>query len=139
MNRVMWFDIPVSDVNKGAAFYSDVFGWNVLPLDDMDAQDDLSFRIAQTDTSDAPDRPNRPGAINGGIVTRSIGIMQPTILIEVDDIAQKIEEVMAAGGSKVTDKKALPLAYGHFAYVRDPEGNVIGLWEWMSDRVPAEA
>jgi uncharacterized protein len=72
-------------------------------------------------------------------VTRSIGITQPTILIEVDDIAQKIEQVVAAGGRKVTDKKALPLAYGHFAYVQDPEGNVIGLWEWMSDSVTTEA
>jgi predicted enzyme related to lactoylglutathione lyase len=45
MNRVMWFDIPFSDVNKGAEFYSKLFGWDVLPIDEKDGNDDLSFRV----------------------------------------------------------------------------------------------
>lgn len=133
MNRVMWFDIPVSDIDVGALFYSKVFGWNVLPKHDEDNDDALSFRIAQTDTSGLPHLPDKPGSINGGIVTRKIGISQPTILIEVEDIENKLTEIVAVGGKKITDKKALPLAYGYFAYAEDPDGNVIGLWEAMSD------
>lgn len=130
MNRVVWFDIPVSKVDEGSEFYSKVFGWSVLPRHEQDAGDELSFRVAQTAPSATPDRPDGPGAINGGIVTRAIGISQPTILVEVEDIATKLAEIVMAGGKLVTSKRALPLAHGHFAYAEDPDGNVIGLWEW---------
>jgi uncharacterized protein len=133
MNRVVWFDIPVSHVDAGSDFYKKVFGWNVLPRDANDAGDELSFRVAQTAPSLTPDRPDKPGAINGGIVTRAIGISQPTILVEVEDINAKLTEIVMAGGKRVTSKRALPLAYGHFAYAEDPDGNVIGLWEWAEE------
>lgn len=133
MNRVMWFDIPASDINASAEFYARVFGWNVLPKHEKDSGDELSFRVAQTEASDLPHLPGKPGSINGGIVTRMIGISHPTILVEVEDIAEKLAEIVAAGGKPVADKKALPLADGYFAYVEDPDGNVIGLWEWMAD------
>lgn len=129
MNRVMWFDIPSDDIDGAARFYGELFGWNVLPRDPQDAHSALGFRPAVTSASNDQLEPEVPGAINGGLVTRDIGITQPTILIEVDDILAKIEAVKAAGGSLVREKTHLPLAGGYFAYVTDPEGNVIGLWE----------
>lgn len=64
-------------------------------------------------------------------MTRDIGIKQPTILIEVENIEEKIMKIVAAGGKVVKTKVHLPLAFGHFAYVTDSDGNVLGLWEWQ--------
>ena len=36
-----------------------------------------------------------------------------------------------AGGSTVTPRTAIP-GMGAFAYFKDPEGNVVGLWETTS-------
>lgn len=131
MNQVMWFDIPARDLDASTDFYGKVFGWHVLARDENDSGNALSFRLAQTSPSTLPHQPDRPGAINGGIVTRDIGISQPTILIEVENLEEKLATLVAAGGQAMTARKALPLAGGYFAYAQDPDGNVIGLWEPM--------
>ncbi|GGN30309.1 hypothetical protein GCM10011609_88030 [Lentzea pudingi] len=130
MDKVFWFDVPVRDIDEASEFYHEVFGWEVRPKHSRDGDDALSFRMAFTAQTDDKNTPLKPGAINGGVVTRNIGITQPTILVEVDDVDEKIEKLLQAGGSMVTEKVSLPLANGNFAYAKDPDGNVLGLWEW---------
>jgi len=133
MDKVMWFDIPVHDLDAGARFYGQVFGWDVLPRDPSDPGSALSFRMARTGPSADDGMPASAGAIHGGIVTRDIGITQPAVLIEVDDLDRALERVREAGGRQVTPPRALPLAGGAFAYFEDPDGNVSGLWQWSAD------
>lgn len=130
MNKVFWFDIPTNDIDQSAGFYNKLFGWDVQPRHPDDEKDALSFRMAFTSETDERYTPKTPGSVNGGVVTRDIGITQPTILIEVENVDEKIKEVLAAGGKIVREKVHLPLATGYFAYVTDPEGNIFGLWEW---------
>lgn len=130
-NKVMWFDIPTDNIDKSAEFYGTIFGWDIQPKHKEDLSDSLSFRIALTSETGEKYAPVNPGAINGGLVTREIGITQPTILIEVENIEEKIKEILAAGGKVLKTKVHLPLAFGYFAYVTDPIGNVLGLWEWQ--------
>lgn len=134
MNKVMWFDIPVRDLDTGAHFYQRVFGWDVRPRHPADEDDALSFRVAATADTLPDGAPNTVGAINGGIVTRDIGIRQPTILVEVEDIEAALERIVDAGGCVVSRSRALPLAGGRFAYFEDPDGNISGLWQWTPDR-----
>lgn len=134
MNKVMWFDIPVRDLDAGSRFYQDVFGWDVRPRHPGDEDDVLSFRVANTADTLPSGAPNAIGAINGGIVTREIGIRQPTILVEVDDIEAALERIVNAGGCVVSRSRALPLAGGRFAYFEDPDGNISGLWQWASSQ-----
>lgn len=131
MNKVMWFDIPVRDLDAGAGFYQQVFGWEVRPRHPDDDGGALSFRVASTADTLPDGTPNTPGAINGGIVTRDIGIRQPTILVEVDDLEAALERIVDAGGCIVAQPRALPLAGGRFAYFEDPDGNISGLWQWL--------
>lgn len=133
MDKVMWFDIPVRDLEAGAGFYRQVFGWDVRPRDPADEGGVLSFRVANTADTLADGTPNTPGAINGGIVTRDIGIRQPAILVEVEDIEAALQRIVTAGGCVVTQPRALPLAGGRFAYFEDPDGNISGLWQWVRD------
>jgi uncharacterized protein len=131
MNKVMWFDIPVRDLDAGADFYRTVFGWDVQPRDPADTGGVLGFRVAQTAATSTDGTPQVAGAINGGIVTRDIGIRQPAILVEVEDIEAALERIVGAGGCIVTPSRALPLAGGRFAYFEDPDGNISGLWQWL--------
>ena len=79
-----------------------------------------------------PDRrATEPGAINGALVRRDEGNSAPVVTIDVDDIDAALEQISAAGGSTVTARTAIP-GMGAFAYFKDSEGNVTGLWETTS-------
>ena len=53
------------------------------------------------------------------------------VTIDVDAIDEALQEIEAAGGSTVMPRTAIP-GMGAFAYFKDPEGNVVGLWETTS-------
>ena len=50
------------------------------------------------------------------------------VTIDVDNIDVALEAIAAAGGSIVTPRTAIP-GMGAFAYFKDSEGNITGLWE----------
>ena len=50
------------------------------------------------------------------------------ITIDVDGIDDALKQIEAEGGTTVTPRTAIP-GMGAFAYFKDPEGNVLGLWE----------
>jgi predicted enzyme related to lactoylglutathione lyase len=52
----------------------------------------------------------------------------PVITIDVDSIDDVLTEIEAGGGSTVAARTAIP-GMGAFAYFKDSEGNVMGLWE----------
>jgi uncharacterized protein len=49
----------------------------------------------------------------------------------VEAIDDALKQVEAAGGTTVTPRTPIP-GMGAFAYFKDPEGNVLGLWETAS-------
>jgi len=75
--------------------------------------------------------PTEPGAINGGMMQRDESTPAPVITIDVEAIDVALKEIEAAGGTTVTPRTAIP-GMGAFAYFKDPEGNVLGLWETTS-------
>jgi hypothetical protein len=72
--------------------------------------------------------PTDPGAINGGMFQRDERLTSPVITIDVDGIDDALKQIEDAGGSTVTPRTAIP-GMGAFAYFKDSEGNVLGLWE----------
>jgi len=52
----------------------------------------------------------------------------PNLVIDVDDIEAALRDVAAAGGSTVSGRQPVG-EMGFSAYVRDSEGNLVGLWE----------
>jgi predicted enzyme related to lactoylglutathione lyase len=74
-------------------------------------------------------RPTEPGYVNGGLLARSgAATGGPVLVVDVDDIDAALAAVEAAGGSTVTGRNAVG-DMGFTAYVRDSEGNVVGLWQ----------
>jgi uncharacterized protein len=72
--------------------------------------------------------PTEPGAINGGMTQRSEQLSATVITIDVDGIDDALKQVEAAGGSTVLPRMPIP-GMGAYAYFKDCEGNVVGLWE----------
>jgi predicted enzyme related to lactoylglutathione lyase len=50
------------------------------------------------------------------------------IVVDVDSIDESLEKIGGMGGSTVVGKTPVG-DMGFAAYFKDPEGNVIGLWE----------
>ena len=124
MRKVVHFEIPADDVERAKSFYGSVFDWELNTMQ----MDEGEYTIATTTPVDESMMPTESGGINGGLMQRSDETPSPVITIDVDDIEQSLKDVEAAGGSTVTPRTPIP-GMGAFGYFKDPEGNVMGLWE----------
>jgi hypothetical protein len=123
MGKVVHFEIPADDEGRARAFYGSIFGWRLQELPEMD------YTILMTTPVDQQTQlPLEPGAINGGLMKRSPDTPAPVITVDVESIDDALRRIEAAGGSTVRARTEIP-GMGAFAYFKDTEGNVVGLWE----------
>ena len=123
MDRVCHFEIPFSDKSRATSFYQKVFGWGVHDVPGMP----YSFLI--TTPVDEHQRPTQPGGINGGMYERGEqGSSTPVVVIEVESCEQRVKDVEAAGGSTVMAAQQIA-DMGIYAQVKDPDDNIVGLWQ----------
>ena len=126
MDPIVHFEIPVNDIEKARAFYGATFGWN---LQDWPMPDGSTYIGVHTTPIDEKTRmPLKPGAINGGIMKRTDVVKAPIFAVNVPSIDDKVKQIESAGGKVVMPKMDM-MGMGFYAYVTDPEGNVLGLWE----------
>jgi predicted enzyme related to lactoylglutathione lyase len=123
MAGVVHFEIPADDQERASNFYKEAFGWKIGAVPEMNYN-----TATTTPTDEATGRPNEPGAINGGIIGREGDLTTPIITLDVPDIDATLKTVEQLGGSVVAPKDAIP-GMGFYAYFRDTEGNVMGLWQ----------
>jgi uncharacterized protein len=124
LDKIVHFEIPTDDISRAQNFYKSTFGWQ---LDEMEGMD---YTIVRTVDVDEQQMPKEPGAINGGMMKRSPVTPSPVITINVDSINDSLKKVEAGGGTVVQPRQEIP-GMGAFAYFKDTEGNVMGLWENM--------
>jgi predicted enzyme related to lactoylglutathione lyase len=110
--KVCYVEIPAIDLELSAAFYRDVFGWQIRQRGDGNTAFD--------DTT---------GEVSGAWVTGRSPAAEPGLLlyIWVDDAAAAIDAVIAHGGEIVQ-----PIGIDApeiSARFRDPAGNVVGLYQ----------
>ena len=125
MGKVVHFEIPADDVERAKEFYGSIFDWQ---LQTMSMGEGDYTMVMTTPVDEQTQTPVEPGAINGGMMQRTDRTPSPVITVEVEEIDQSLKEIEAAGGSTVTPRTPIP-GMGAFAYFKDPEGNVLGLWE----------
>ena len=89
----------------------------------------LSEPVISNTTPTIPIRTTAPGAINGSIYLPEKP-RTPTIVIDVPDIKAHIKKVKDNGGTLVDDITEIP-GMGMYARFRDPEGNLMGLWQTL--------
>lgn len=121
--RVVHFEIPYDDRDRAKSFYHDAFGWQLMDW----GGDEAEYTIVSTGPG-GEQGPTEPGYIGGGLGRRDQGFSHPTVVVDVADIDTALAKVEKLGGSKVADRMAVG-DMGWAAYFKDPEGNVIGLWQ----------
>jgi len=125
MPKVVHFEIPADDVDRAKKFYGSTFGWELQTMQMGEGE----YTIVQTTAVDEQTQlPTEPGAINGGMFQRDERLTSPVITIDVDGIDDVLKQIEDAGGSTIQPRTPIP-GMGAFAYFKDPEGNVMGLFE----------
>src|ERR1700722_1443141 len=107
-----YLEIPAIDARLSAAFYANVLGWNVSgPESDVPKFSDQTTHLIGR-------------WITGRAISREPGFLP---YFYVDRIRDAVSRVAAAGGETIKS----PYAEGGLliATIRDPAGNVIGLWQ----------
>jgi predicted enzyme related to lactoylglutathione lyase len=120
--EVQHFEIPYEKADRAKRFYGTVFGWKMNEMPQMD------YTMVMTGPSDAQGMPTKTSMVNGGMMKRNSAVKAPTVTITVDDIEKALEQVKQEGGKVVTKKQPVG-DMGWTAYIKDTEGNVIGLWQ----------
>ena len=126
MSKVVHFEVPADDVERAKSFYGSVFGWQLQTVPMPEGE---YTTVITTPVDEQTQMPLEPGAINGGLYQRSEQAPStPVITIGVDGIDDALKQIEDQGGSTITPRTPIP-GMGAFAYFKDPEGNVLGLWE----------
>lgn len=120
-DAVVWFEIPVSNLEKAKAFYSKVTGF-ALKDQEMGPNKTAVFGYSGHEDMDASN------AVSGHLYEgKPAGNgTGNTIHLAVDNLDEALMRVKPAGGEVVSD--AIPIPAGRFAYCLDPDGNSIGLF-----------
>jgi uncharacterized protein len=121
MARPVHFEIFANEPETVAAFYRQVFGWEITAWPGPQP-----YWLVNTG--------QEAMGINGGIGHRSLS--QPVInTVAVDSIDDALAKVAAAGGKTVQAPHDIP-GVGRHAYCADPEGTLFGVLQ-PSMREPA--
>ncbi|MET3770452.1 VOC family protein [Arthrobacter nitrophenolicus] len=123
MGGVVHFEIPADDQERAKKFYQEALGWRIDPVPGMDYN-----MVLTTPMDESTGAPLEPGAINGGMFARDPDLKTPVITVDVADINATLKTVESLGGAVVKPRETIP-GMGSFAYFKDTEGNVMGLWE----------
>jgi uncharacterized protein len=116
MGRVSHFEITADDPERAAAFYRKAFGWEIT-----DWGGPFKYLLATTGPKDQV-------GIDGAIMDRSDTKQAVINTISVDTWESGAKAVTEAGGTVLQDKTPVP-GQGYFAYCKDTEGNVFGIFQ----------
>lgn len=123
MNSVVHFELPAEDHKRAANFYAKAFGWGTEILG-PEMNNYVTLTTVETDASG----PKVPGAINGGIFTKTddMPAQYPSVVIAVDDMDEALNSVKANGGQVLGEPMQIPTV-GLYVSILDTEGNRIAL------------
>jgi predicted enzyme related to lactoylglutathione lyase len=120
--RVVHFDIPFDDGDRSRRFYAEAFGWRLQSMPGM------GYTLVTTGPT-GESGPTEPGFVNGGMMSRADSPSPgPIPVVDVDSIDDTLSAIGRLGGATLRGRQPVG-DMGFAAYARDPEGNVLGLWE----------
>ena len=122
MDKVVHFEVPFDDAERAHGFYREAFGWQLASMPGM------GYTMVTTTPTDDTGRPGEAGGINGGMLARQGPITAPVITIGVEDLDDSLARIEKLGGRVEIGRQPVG-DMGFSAYVRDTEGNLIGLWQ----------
>ena len=122
MSRVIHFEIQASEPQALIDFYTAILGWSFAKWEGSD------YWLITTGSDDQP-------GINGGLLPRPSGAPQPDQAVnafvctaEVASLDDTLTAATGLGAQIALPRMPVP-GVGWLAYVKDPDGNVVGLLE----------
>ena len=111
-HKIVHVELSAVDRKALSKFYADVFGWEIEHMDYMNYS---TFKAGD--------------GVGGGFnpVSEQNPAGTVTIYIETDDVTASLKEVEKSGGTIIMPEAEIP-KYGKFGMFRDPQGNLIGLF-----------
>lgn len=105
-------EIPSSDLDQSKSFFNKVFGWEFKPF----GKGYMLFN-------------NHRGIMAGIRQVEKVNSGDTTVFhISVANIDETLASAKANGGSVFKEKTVIP-AMGWYALLKDPQGNIIGLYQ----------
>ena len=117
MHALQWFEIPVTDMDRAVKFYEAMLG---VTLDRMTVGTPVAvFPTDDDGVGGALSLDDREPSEQGSMV----------YLTAPNGIQAALDAVPSAGGEVLLERTEIGNDYGYYAYVRDTEGNKVGLFE----------
>lgn len=115
----VWFDIPVVHLSDAMAFYQHLLGWNYRQMENSPEPDYVMIDAG--------------GQLIGGLrkVTSppaSGDVSVPILYFTVEVVSSKAARAKELGATLVGAIVDLGKGRGRYQWMRDREGNLIGLW-----------
>jgi predicted enzyme related to lactoylglutathione lyase len=119
-HTICHFEIPVDDMERASKFYSGLFGWEMKPWSDQ-------ICMANTVPTDEKGMPVRQG-VNGMLIKKQHPQHPFANYVLVESVDEYGAKAVALGGQIALPKTPVP-GMGYFLYIKDLDGNILGLWE----------
>jgi predicted enzyme related to lactoylglutathione lyase len=110
--KLVHFELPVQDVDRGKRFWGGVFGWEFGDS----AMPDLQYFMVRTGEDQG-----------GAILASEHRVTAPIVYFDTDDIDASIAKVKELGG-KTEEKMPIPHV-GWFTHCEDPGGIAFSLFQ----------
>ena len=130
---VQHFEIPVDDLDRAAAFYRRIFGWEIRRLS-WEGPAYCTVRAARSSEPSLRPSLSEPArsseGVGGGLMAREeLGADHPLLVVHIEgaSLDQVLERIEEAGGEVVQPPRPVG-EMGEWARFRDSEGNLLGLW-----------
>jgi predicted enzyme related to lactoylglutathione lyase len=123
-HTVVHFEIPADNPERAAKFYHELFGWDIHR---MEMEGGPEYWGVSTVPTDAKGQPARPG-VNGGLMRRQDPGHLPVNYIAVENVDEFMRKAKRLGAAEAMPKTPVK-GMGWFAWLKDTEGNVFGLWQ----------
>ena len=123
MPRPIHFEIHAANPDRAIAYYRELFGWK---FDKWEGP--MPYWLVTTGDDGTP-------GINGGLMQRMGGapadgaaVNAWVCTVDVESVDEMVARSSAQGGTVAMPRMAVP-GVGWLAYVKDPEGNILGLMQ----------
>jgi predicted enzyme related to lactoylglutathione lyase len=121
MARVVHFEIHADDPERAVRFYQKVFGWEITKW-----AGSADYWLVNTGPKEQPGinggllRRHGPGPVEGHAVSSFV------CTVDTPSVDETVQSVLANGGTIALPKMPIP-GVGWLAYVKDTEGNILGI------------
>jgi hypothetical protein len=123
--HISWGELCTTDTSSAKEFYKKLFGWD---YESCCSTCDNEYNVASKEKDPVA------GIMNISDIPHPEGVPPHWgMYVTVDCIDTAIETVNAEGGTIIVEKRALDCG-SYFAFIKDPQGAVLGLFQHGSEQ-----